>query len=316
MKIEDYQKIKKRWALTAVPIEIRNVQNRVFTAEFKNRKAVLRAASLVHRSETEIEGELAWMAHLARNGIPVSLPIPSRNGSLVEQSTIGGAKYNIVLFEYAPGEPVGSIEEIDDEVARNMGRLMGRMHQLGRDFECKQRTQINLVETGISALPFQAAQLPDEKKLDAITELVDWLDALPKDGEHYGLIHGDFNSSNFHREKTTLYPFDFDDCCCSWFAADLALALYSHYFDVTSSGLDFEIYERFKRGLIEGYMDEMPGFISQIASIDRFIGIRIALLYCWMHNRERIPNWIQTCDSKWRQRCIDWSTEHVQRSVF
>jgi Ser/Thr protein kinase RdoA (MazF antagonist) len=316
MKTEDYQKLKNRWALTAIPIEIRNVQNRVFTTEFKNRKAILRAASIVRRSAIEIEGELQWMAHLARNGIPVSLPIQSLKENLVEQSTINGTEYNLVLFEYAPGEPVGSIDEIDGELARNMGRLMGRMHRSSQGFECKQRSRINLMETGISALPFHAAQLADDHKLGAITELVDWLDAFPKDHEHYGLIHGDFNSSNFHMDGTMLYPFDFDDCSHSWFAADLALALYSHYFDVTSSGMDIEIYNRFKNGLFEGYIDEMPDFVSQLASVDQFIRIRIALLYCWMHNRERIPDWIQFCDSKWRQLCIDWSTEQVQRMAF
>jgi len=51
---------------------------------------------------------------------------------------------------------------------------------------------------------------------------------LPKDRDNYGMIHADFHGGNFFVdvESKTITVFDFDDCCCGWYAMDIAMSLF------------------------------------------------------------------------------------------
>ena len=69
-------------------------ENAVWRAEGAGGPYALRLHRPGYRTADELRSELEWMAMLARGGLAVPRPVPSRNGRLVEDvgGTAGGAE--------------------------------------------------------------------------------------------------------------------------------------------------------------------------------------------------------------------------------
>jgi Ser/Thr protein kinase RdoA (MazF antagonist) len=66
----------------------------------------------------------------------------------------------------------------------------------------------------------------DDDLLKMRHELVEWLMGAPRDSKRYGMVHGDFERTNFVMKEGMIGAFDFDDCCHHWFCWDIVCALW------------------------------------------------------------------------------------------
>lgn len=172
------------------------------------------------RTAAEVAGEIAFIQHLALNGIALARPLPSARGRSVEavKSSLGTCL--AVVFEEVAG---GSVDDAawSSHQAREAGRLMARMH---------------LAADGL-ALPPGAARLswrdelrglegelsPDETHLRAVVAATTArLERLPVTSAGYGLVHFDVSRDNVIWRSSSPSVIDFDDCMMHWYVADIA----------------------------------------------------------------------------------------------
>jgi Ser/Thr protein kinase RdoA (MazF antagonist) len=112
---------------------------------------------------------------------------------------------------------------------------------------------------------------------EAIAEKFRWLRAYPeqfsRERDAYGLIHADFHRGNFYVHNGTLTLFDFDDSQYSWFAEDIAMALFYAISPRSWSPEERAIAQAFYDAFMEGYnrensldvhwLHEVPYFLKQ-----------------------------------------------------
>ena len=101
-------------------------------------------------------------------------------------------------------------------------------------------------------------------------EVMNHLQALPRDGEGYGMIHQDAHAGNFFvDEEGRITLFDFDDCAYGHFAYDLAMVLFyavTNREDAAVFAADF--WPKFMRGyyaenaLDAAWQKEIPHFMK------------------------------------------------------
>lgn len=206
--------------------------NLVYHYECAGQPRVLRISYRADRPVNLVEAELHFINHLDRGGVRVSIPVPSRNGSLIELITAGGIPFTIVSFIKGRGMRVPDNDyryregvQIK-EYFQNWGQVLGQMHRLAKTYRpISQAVRRPDWFDWEDASGFKYGErLPKiQQKYD---QLIAELRALPKDTDSYGLIHNDFNDGNFtvDYENGDITVFDFDDCCYFWYLYDLACA--------------------------------------------------------------------------------------------
>ena len=188
-----------------------------------------------YRTLAELQSELDWMAMLAKGGLTVPRPIPSRNGRLVEvvEDT------PVSVLTWLPGRMVGAQGALDgitdrEGYMRRLGALLARLHDLSDDWtpppDFTRPRWDHPGLTGDAPLwgPFwrnpdltsaqRAAVLAARSKAEAaLTRIGQTLD--------FGLIHADAITENVMIDGETLMLIDFDDGGWGYRAFDLATVL-------------------------------------------------------------------------------------------
>ena len=188
----------------------------------------------LERGRSDYEFELDWLRFLHQRGLPVSYPIPRRDGtSLGSIQAPEGERY-YALFSFAKGKPMSLT---DEEQLFQCGSEMARIHLVSNEFR-----------TGHARKPMDLAFLVDspvermkrfwdssqDYNLDLIltsaAEAKEEIEALLQNEEHtedgWGPIGGDFHSANTHFDEAgQLTFFNFDLCGPGWRAYDIAVFL-------------------------------------------------------------------------------------------
>merc|ERR1711879_819053 len=102
--------------------------------------------------------------------------------------------------------------------------------------------------------------------------------AIVGDPEHWGVLHGDINVSNFFwvADKKQLIVFDWDQCCVGWYLLDLAQAAFSCYMlaeagmPVSGDLVPFANPEQHSSWMIAGY-ERARGKAVDRAAFDRMV---------------------------------------------
>ncbi|MHB1319352.1 MAG: phosphotransferase enzyme family protein, partial [Anaerolineae bacterium] len=258
--------------------------NLVYNYVHDGEHRILRMSFRPERSVDDIHAELEFVYHLSAGGVRVSVPVPSLRGNLIEVLDGGGTRFIAVSFvrgrgmrvpdngyRYRPGVPI-------EEYFSNWGQVLGQMHLLAQGYRpaagAPRRPEWYAMEG--------FAGSPAVDRLPVIgtryEQLMAELRALPRDGDAYGLIHGDMNDGNFtvDYDNGDITVFDFDDCCYCWFIYDLACAweggigramfrplaerhaFMEHYMDQVLEG-----YAR-ENVLSEAWLDRLPLFLRVI----------------------------------------------------
>ena len=200
---------------------------------------------------------LAWMAYLAAHGASVPEPLPSQNGNLVEVIPSSAGEWLAVAFTQAEGilsEEI-PLDQWDDLQFQMLGRSIGKIHAIARDYVPSNEVSYPQWETGGNLFN---RQIENELWLkEKQSRVLEQIRALPRSADAYGLVHCDLHFGNFfletHKQIVTLI--DFDDCAYGWFVMDIAVLLFDIL--VLYPGTDKDEYGlNFLRNFLTGYLTE------------------------------------------------------------
>jgi amicoumacin kinase len=184
--------------------------------------------------------ELDWLCHLARRGAPVSAPLPSLHGRLVERLHDGaGRRYLATCLRRACGEPVDSLrsEVWNPALFRLCGGTLGQIHASSRGFTLRLGAcPRHLNSRGFVWLARRVLPRGDGAVLRRIERYCARFARLPRGHADYGLIHADFHQGNYCLDGNRIEVFDFGNARCGWYAADVAISLYASLLDRVGRG--------------------------------------------------------------------------------
>ena len=164
---------------------------------------------------------------------------------------------------------------------------MGRIHSLAKDFrpsdDVFRRHQWHQEETLRVGRYVPATEAAVHEKAAALFAR---LQALPRDHDSYGLTHGDLHHRNILLDGHAIHPYDFDDCEYSWFASDVAIALYyAAGFDedtVFAPGTDTDRQSfsgHFLKHFMAGYRTENSLDPQWLRQVPDFLRLRALIMY-------------------------------------
>lgn len=269
---------------------------------------ILRISHSNHRTLEMVEAELDWVDYLAKNGASVSQPIRSINNRLVEKINLEDGSYFLVTAYYkAPGRHVKK-EDVTEELIREYGRVIGKLHRLTKDYQPGQSKRIEWDEEGfiVSARSY----LPDSEVAiyDHLMETIDQIKKLPQNKECYGLIHTDIHFGNFFINDGNITVFDFDDSAYKWFISDIAIALF--YLIANKSDEEkVSLTKWFMKHFISGYQVENQLDPFWFEQLPIFLKLREIILYVVIY-RSEYPNF-----SEWGQNYINQYKSRIENNI-
>ena len=150
-----------------------------------------------------------FILELAAAEIPVVAPLKLRTGSTL-------AEHEGCLFSIFPRMGGRFLDEFSDDQWLEIGRLLGRMHQVGAAAPAPQRNTLHPERTTRSQVDFLVNggfMPPHQRQRFQVTcdELIDLITPLFSDMETIR-IHGDCHFANLiHRPDESFFLIDFDD---------------------------------------------------------------------------------------------------------
>jgi Ser/Thr protein kinase RdoA (MazF antagonist) len=249
----------------------------------------LRIGHSLRRSADLVRGEVDWINYLAEGGAGVARAVESKQGRLVETIDDGlGGHFLVTAFVKASGQTLSS-DGWTEPFMERYGRLLGRMHALAKSYGPADPARRRPKWDDPIMLEVEK-WLPDSDGaiLEHYRELLATLDALPKGPESYGLIHQDAHAGNFFVDDAgRITLFDFDDCCYSWFAYDIALVL---FYAVTNRADAADFAGRFLPPFLRGYSKENHIDAEWLPTIPHFLKLREIDLYAVIHRSFDVEN--------------------------
>lgn len=282
----------------------------IYVFEGEDGPGILRITHSIRRSPDLIRGELDWIIYLKVGGASVAHPIPSKSGELVEIVEDGtGGSFLATAFEKAEGEPHGG-KEWSADLLRQYGQIIGRLHHLSREYQPRQASWKRLEwDDPVMLEVEQYLPVEDQKIKNIYGELRDYLGALPRDNETYGLIHQDAHRGNFFvNQSGKITLFDFDDCVYSWYINDIALVL---FYAAMGREDQSEFVSQFLTGFLPGYYSENKLHAAWFKEIPYFLKLREIDLYAVIHRSFDVEN----LDDPWCAWYMDGRKERLEKRI-
>lgn len=177
------------------------------------------------RTDSALQAQVDWINYLAQHDVPVSRPIPSPQGRLVEQLPFNNAFVSAVCYQHVPGERP-AVPTLSAEEWQSWGQTLGKMHALSTQYTPPQ-PHAHIDHWNTSATRDRRTIPADQtlviEKFDALQR---YFQTLPQTSHVYGLIHNDLQANNLRLDNGRLWVIDFDGCEYNWFIFDLATSLY------------------------------------------------------------------------------------------
>lgn len=171
------------------------------------------------------------MEHLAAKGIPCPMPLPSRDGEVIQHLEAQGKQAALVSF--LSGRSVG-LRQTTSAHLREVGEVLAAMHLAAKDYSGKRVNALSL--SGWRKLFEKTAERADEV-LPGLSqriedELLHLMQAWPVAVLPSGVIHADLFPDNvFFREGRLSGVIDFYFACNDAFAYDLAITMNAWCFE-------------------------------------------------------------------------------------
>lgn len=237
----------RAWPVGDARVElVKYRENAVFrVTDAAGARYALRVHRAGYRSDGQIRSEVEWMRALSLAGVRTPEVVPTTSGDVISSAsvpTVPEAR-QCDLLRWVPGVALGSLEggAVGDdrtiaERYRMLGELAARVHEHGIGWKRPD---------GFERPAFDAAALVGERptwgafwELECLSpaQLAVLLEARDRTRQalagfgdapdRYGLIHGDFLPENVLVCQGEPLLIDFDDCGDSWYAFELATALF------------------------------------------------------------------------------------------
>ena len=225
------------------------------------------------RTESDYLYEIDWLNFLKSRDLPVSYPIPRKDGGYLSRLEAPEGTRYYAMFSLAYGDPM-SLK--DPEQLYTMGETMARIHVASNEFATPHaRKPIDLAFLLERPLDRIGRSWTDDRvaNLDLVMaaaeeardELKGLLDKFPADG--WGPIGGDFHQSSVFFDETNRPTFfNFDLCGPGWRAYDIASFL-------SNGNLMHAPAER-AEAFFAGYFSVRPLTEEEHAAIAPFLTIR------------------------------------------
>lgn len=259
-------------------LALNSYENRVYQAELEGKEFIVVKFYRPGRwSNAAILEEHGFAYELAEQEIPVIPPLKFDDQSLLE---CGGYRYAVYPRR---GGRWPELENKDN--LKLLGRLLGRMHRVGRSGRFEHRERLTVQNRGRDALAFlqQCALLPPELKhnfVAAVDPLLDHIDGLFEAvGASTLRLHGDCHPGNILWTPKGPHFVDLDDCCTGPAMQDLWMLL---------SGTQDEMAAQLL-ALLEGYETFSVFDYAEIQLIEALRGLRLIHYCAWLARRWHDP---------------------------
>ena len=267
----------------------RSSTNFVYVFRKGGERYFLRFAESAERTREAIEAEMAILQWVAKKGMTVTTPTPSKSGQCVESVETDLGTFHAVVFAKLQGREI-DIEELSTSQFETWGATLGKLHAL---MHLYQDPRVSARGTWRDHLALARNYVPkDEPRVQAECDhLTSFLAALPVTATNSGLIHGDFELDNLRWQDETIAMFDFDDCSYYWYIADIAFALR----DLFETGVDLS-HPSF-RAFIRGYCEQYSLDEELISHLPTFMRLTNLITYAKMvramdlANDQNSPEW-------------------------
>lgn len=221
-----------RWQATPHTLRhVRDGANAVYEFQRGSSRLFLRLTEDRHRSRCQLEAELDFVRFVVSRGVAAACPLLSSAGALVEsvQAADGADSWHAVVFAAAPGR---CFRFFSDDIGRPLfhawGLAMGALHAASCDFvPAASRRRPSWEGQDTTSCDLTRLPIAEAKARREHARIVEWLGSVRVTPENWGMIHGDFERTNFVFDGDTLRLYDFDDACHHWYLADVAHALWA-----------------------------------------------------------------------------------------
>lgn len=229
-------------------------------------------------SNEQILEEHLFCQELNDNEIPVVIPINYSGKTLF---TADG--YRFTLFPKRGGRAM-DLESFD--VLEQMGRLLGRIHQVGKIKPFTHRPELNIESYGFQARSYLLENnfIPPDLEIAYDTLSSDLLKQIQQCYSQAGDIslirtHTDFHPGNVLWTEETPHIVDLDDCRMSPAIQDIWMMLSGERADMTA-GLD---------AILEGYSQFCEFNHKELVLIEALRTLRLMHYYGWLAKRWEDP---------------------------
>jgi len=185
----------------------------------------------------------------------------------------------LCVFTYATGEEVvyQDWKWLNKEIVVGVGKWFGLLHQHSKAFSKE--------HPDLAAKARHWKTLHDSILAEVVTDKQD--DAIVGDAQHYGVIHGDVNPSNYFWDASLGMPFmfDWDQMQSCWFLYDLSAPIWGVYVlekkGNNGTPVPTASVENYTNWLLEGYEPIIGSKVDRDA-LKRMIAIRreLYLRFC------------------------------------
>ncbi|NJD59919.1 MAG: hypothetical protein C3F13_13375 [Anaerolineales bacterium] len=245
---------------------------------------------------------LDWVSYLANNAAPVTSPLTSRNGLLMESLEFEGSRYTLTAFEKVEGTLAETIpvSAWTPSLFQSIGRAAGKFHRISARYQPEdpgltRPTWFESYEILEATRKLTGSSDPARQQLQ---DLIEELKQLPRSQEDFGMIHDDLHFANFLiKPDGSMVIIDFDDCQWGWFAIDIAMALFDSMVldNPTSEAHAREFAQTFLANYLAGYRKEFSISPYWLGQIPRFLKLKELCIYADLldHPQASQPgNWV------------------------
>ena len=219
------------------------------------------------RTRPQIEAEIAVLNELAQAGLPVSAPVPQRDGRFLTPIPAAEGTRYAVLFTAAPGQLHLNPTR---KQSHTLGQVTAQMHTvfdgLPANYTRFEMDVAYFVERPFTNIQHIFGHLPQQMAIlsQASQTLSTHLSTLPN--SDIGLCHGDLHTGNAHFAGNKPTLFDFDCLGYGHRAYDLATFYWSRLLFEPNESQQQACWQAF----LAGYEAERPLHPSTVALIPIF----------------------------------------------
>lgn len=274
---------------TGRALALNSMENRVYDIELESDEGekshvVAKFYRPGRWSREAILDEHQFIAELAENEVPAVKPLTLANGSTLDQSEDG---IHFALFPKARGR---ILQELDDHQLAQIGRLLGRLHNIGAKKDAPNRLRLDVETYGRRSLEFLEgsgliAENVAPRYRQVVGEILALIEPMLK-GARTQRVHGDCHLGNvlWHvppgaTEHSQAFFLDFDDMV-------VAPAVQDVWMVVRGRGPEAD---RARDVLLRGYEQMREFDYDELRLVEPLRALRIIHYAAWIARRWEDP---------------------------
>lgn len=252
--------------------KVETADGRIFVAR------VYQRGDHLERRKSDYQYELDWLNFLHENNLPVSYPIPRRDGAFLGSVLAPEGLRYYALFSFAPGT---NMSVTDADQLYTCGQKMAQIHVVSNQFESPYERQpmdleflidkpLQRIQRFWGNKPSKAQQLEliEISAEEAKAEIQALIENPYQTPDGWGPIGGDFHTANtYFDENNNPTFFNFDLCGPGWRAYDIATFL-------LNTDLIHQRSSELSESFFAGYYSERPLSENEHEAIQPFMTIR------------------------------------------